>query len=50
MDLHDFWPFKQRTLSEMNLIKYIEDINKNIFKISEYVDKLCFQRKIKLEK
>ncbi len=46
--LHDFWPFSATEHYQRDEIdnRYIEGYKiKNIFRISEYVDKLCFQRK-----
>ena len=46
--LHDFWPFSatEHYLKDDFDKRYIEGYKiENIFRISEYVDKLCFQRK-----
>ncbi len=46
--LHDFWPFSatEHYLKDDLDKRYIEGYKiKNIFRVSEYVDKLCFQRK-----
>ena len=46
--LHDFWPFSATEHYQSHELdkRYIDGYKiKNIFKISEYVDKLCFQRK-----